>query len=100
MTQTHTPGPWHLGLSHGPLTLTDHHRIAMHGSGSAAVYSMGCSAEESEANARLIAAAPDMLEALRDAECELFYASTGSINPEAVRDALAKVRAAMIRATS
>lgn len=66
----HTPGPWPLkptgdgkrfivgeGLVEGP-----------NGYDVAEVYSDDCDQEEAEANARLIAAAPDMLDALLEAE--------------------------------
>lgn len=70
-TQTHTRGPWKIGPSGGTLT---HHEsceptpsIILPGSG-AVVAQVGCGwADDQEiANARLIAAAPELLAALED----------------------------------
>ena len=67
MTQ-HTPGPWRVALGN---------RLQVHGPKDeigwpkAVVYNAGlCSDEESQANAALIAAAPDMLAALQDIMAE------------------------------
>lgn len=57
---SHTPGPWH------SLALGTHVRAADH-SGIAKLATRNGNADEQAANARLIAAAPDMLEALREA---------------------------------
>lgn len=63
----HTPGPWHIQDDHGKRwietngnddTIAEIHRRRRMGS----VYSC----EEADANARLIAAAPDLLEALEE----------------------------------
>lgn len=67
MTTAHTPGPWHSVQNYGmgePIKLTNPTSIAMCGSGGAYVTSLGCPPEEMAANARLIAAAPDLLAAL------------------------------------
>lgn len=58
MTHKHTPGPW--VISGSSIWNTETHR---------AIYASGCKPiskrdEEGQANARLIAAAPDLLEAL------------------------------------
>lgn len=66
----HTPGPWQVGHGQGELHLTDHSRIFMPGPSSAAIYSMG-SLQESYANAHLIAAAPELLEACKEVETDL-----------------------------
>ena len=67
MSARHTPGSWHLELlpngafwvmTHAPLDMQDPPTIARRGE-------WGHNAEQSHANARLIAAAPDLLEALQ-----------------------------------
>lgn len=68
MTTQHTPGPWSVGQQefsrHGVALEGNVHVIRMHGACGAAIYSMGCEASETEATARLIAAAPALLAAL------------------------------------
>ncbi len=49
-----------------------------------------CSPEESAANARLIAAAPDLLEALKDAVCALDCCGKDYPAAEKAREAIAK----------
>jgi len=53
----HTPGPWSIRQESVWSVGTDHEMSAL-------VY--GCTDEEEEANAHLIAAAPDLLEALKE----------------------------------
>ncbi len=100
---THTPGPWPMqptgdgkrivigrGLVEGP-----------NGYEVAEVYSDDCPYDLAEANARLIAAAPDLLAALKDAERILSYFADGETSfsgpgtPKTVRDA---ARAALTKA--
>jgi hypothetical protein len=94
----HTPGPWNMveasggwligpRETDGPDYVGDVHRLAK-----------GRSDEESEANARLIATAPELLRALRDAlpfincrECELHNPYVEDIR-DAARAAIAKAR--------
>lgn len=68
MTTQHTLGPWSVGQQkfsrHGVALEGNVHVIRMHGACGAAIYSMGCQPAETEATARLIAAAPDLLESL------------------------------------
>lgn len=52
----HTPGPWAVGYPDDQTIRADGLRVA----------SVECPRKEWRANARLIAAAPDMLQALRD----------------------------------
>ena len=53
---THTPGPWHIGMRPGPMVY-----------GQLGEQVADCRGlDESQYNARLIAACPDMLEALKD----------------------------------
>ena len=58
---THTPGPWRQGMPHGACmaNIYDKKHLCI-----AEVGVFGCPVEQ-EANARLIAAAPDLLTALR-----------------------------------
>ncbi len=54
----HTPGPWKVGLPSIPDVFADDNRLI------AECYSPRISMKERQANARLIAAAPDLLESL------------------------------------
>jgi hypothetical protein len=56
----HTPGPWYVGLREDQTIFTQNLRVA----------SVECPRKEWKANARLIAAAPDMLAALQDIMAE------------------------------
>lgn len=111
-TPKHTPGPW---VFHGPgsgdkaLPITGAHREYVGSDGLICeVYYDDVTTEgaaEQEANARLIAAAPDVLEALQ--ECAVTLQSiTDSFNGEDMIDlgtdgvvALNRARAAIARAT-
>lgn len=64
--QSHTPGPWHIG---NPYRMGDRAGMApiVGGNAAVALVDIGDRYLPYEANARLIAAAPDMLEALREA---------------------------------
>lgn len=83
MTSKHTPGPWerrHLTIM-GQTSVQDAYQKV------ASVHN-DKSLENAEANARLIAAAPDMLAALVLAES---YADVmGVMTVQAIRDAIAK----------
>jgi len=61
----HTPGPWKIG-QHLPITSIGW-SVTIAEDGSAIAYVLGDKNPELRANARLIAAAPDLLEALDDA---------------------------------
>lgn len=70
---THTPGPWSVELVAGlPVIVAGRHRVgeAQVDGGIGRLKEPGVR-EEVAANARLIAAAPEMLEALKAAEREL-----------------------------
>lgn len=58
---SHTPGPWTMN-KYDELVAPDGRRIVVWGSGIA----FGQRSDETEANARLIAAAPELLEMLKD----------------------------------
>ena len=69
-THTHTPGPWHMGAGNGEGNIfSDNGRTRLEIGGttlySIAQITRGWNEVEDEANARLIAAAPEMLEALQ-----------------------------------
>ena len=70
-THTHTQGPWHVGAGNGEGSIfADNGRTRLEIGGTTlypiARMGKGWNEEEDEANARLIAAAPEMLEALRN----------------------------------
>jgi hypothetical protein len=70
MTHTHTQGPWHVGAGNGEGSIfSDNGRTRLEIGGttlySIAQITRGWNEVEDEANARLIAAAPEMLEALQ-----------------------------------
>lgn len=90
MSQKHTPGPWRYLRENGSPT-TGQHMIAGAKPGYLAEV-RDCGSEDVEANARLIAAAPDMYEALK-----ALYNSIDScveLNPKV----LFKARAAIAKA--
>jgi hypothetical protein len=69
-TDTHTQGPWHVGAGNGEGSIfSDNGRTRLEIGGttlySIAQITRGWNEAEDEANARLIAAAPEMLEALQ-----------------------------------
>jgi hypothetical protein len=65
-TATHTPGPWDIDArGQGRPIIMAHH--SPHGPMAVCEMRYKPTLEEAEANARLIAAAPDLLAALRDA---------------------------------
>jgi hypothetical protein len=113
----HTPGPWDYvpaNEHHGPYVTTDY------GSTVADLYMLSKPRpwetdqtpkpihflhEMADANARLIAAAPEMLEALKDAEAGLSFAGADVVVPEGTfvptpTLALRAVRAAIAKATT
>ena len=69
-THTHTQGPWHMGAGNGEGSIfSDNGRTRLEIGGttlySIAQITRGWNEVEDEANARLIAAAPELLEALQ-----------------------------------
>lgn len=77
----HTPGPWH--FANGVQIRSDKHQIAK-------VWMMR--GGEGAANARLIAAAPDMLEVLEAVETLVTRDRHDDINIDSLRAVIAKVR--------
>jgi hypothetical protein len=57
-TQKHTPGPWHLNFKPGPIVYSEQ------GEQVANLFEPLIDAKENRANARLIAASPELLDAL------------------------------------
>lgn len=88
----HTPGPWFVGGE------TDHGEILICSDARPTICAVDPGAREwcTQANARLIAAAPKMLEALRRASLALAFASEQS---EAMRDDYRAVSEAIAEAT-
>jgi hypothetical protein len=101
-TQSHTPGPWQTGAGachtvFAAYKVDGHQRQIAH----CATQSgrVDYDSRESFANARLIAAAPELLEALRAmVDHVLHYAATPYAHSDAARDA-ANARAAIAKAT-
>lgn len=104
MPNTHqamyTPGPWKLGkytFSPDGVSLNGEvNRVFMPGATSAVVYSMGADEPIVTATARLIAAAPELLEA-----CEVAFAELENHKgvPGVLEHILPCIRAAIARAT-
>ena len=109
MSQKHTPGPWHMGEGNGKGSIfkTGEGRMRFEQPGGTTLYPIcamvrGWNDQEDEANARLIAASPEMLEALRGADAAIKYAMAAA-NTEADYSAICAiqdaVRAAIANAT-
>lgn len=95
MTTQHTQGPWHVTTNqHGHWIYDKKGYLVSNASGN--IYETNAAIE---ANARLIAAAPDLLEALLLCECEIsMHKGLAWSNAEAVNDAIAKARTAIAKA--
>ncbi|NQV21847.1 MAG: hypothetical protein HQ511_10580 [Rhodospirillales bacterium] len=63
MTDKHTPGPWHVGIKQAEQIVYTKNGWAV---ANATVYHGNQDRDETKANARLIAEAPAMLDALQD----------------------------------
>ena len=92
---THTPGPWHLSDETNPLITNERGDVDV-----AQVFFyndglVGSLRPDAYADARLLAAAPDLLEALKACERALF----GLGDDHRIDSAWAKSRAAIARAT-
>ncbi len=105
----HTPGPWRFSdntkwWKTNPFSVTVPKK-GVHGTAVANIPARATiSMEEAQANARLIAAAPDLLEALdslaRYADtCELFIKETHPGKAAALRERVTNARAAIAKAT-
>lgn len=87
MNTQHTTGTWHVGVDKADKIIFDAHGWAV---ANATVYHGKTYEEKARANARLIAAAPDLLAAL-----EMVYSNAGE-SPEWIRS---KITAAIEKAT-
>jgi hypothetical protein len=90
MTTNHTPGPWIAQLNQ---VGADYVHIGTEGPDGVCEVQWNGSDENQEANARLIAAAPDLLETL-----EKIASSDGSLHGTCVRDLKEIARAAINKA--
>jgi len=95
MSTQHTPGPWTL-KPHG--VIAGGKTIQLPGGEAQQQVAMACILDDGdqEANARLIAAAPEMLKALRRAVLALAFAAESS---KAMQDDYEAVSAAIAKAT-
>jgi hypothetical protein len=92
-TTQHTPGPWQISADGQRVLDSDGEGVL------ATVYGAACADQDGAANARLIAAAPDLLAALQNAANVLAALATGqlkSVRPDS--PALAKARVAISKA--
>lgn len=95
LSNTHTPGPWHLGLSQSGRRFVYSSRGEQPLMPNVKLNKTGVT-REMEANARLIAAAPEMLEALKSAEN--FVDDHSEESYAAGQTLLARIRAAISKA--
>ncbi len=106
-TPTHTPGPWQLGgwgevyspgimpmAAAGPLPTA--YKIAKVPFGSETTNALGVRAEESRANQRLIAAAPDLLAALMSLTDKIEKGTV--VSTDSRLDIITQARAAIAKA--
>lgn len=99
-----TPGPWYVRGSYGNVIAAEGREVAI---ASVNVYvSRGVSIEQSQIDAALIAAAPELYAenqrlraALERAEVTLLSASRGRLTPDEINDAAYEARAAIAKAT-
>lgn len=87
----HTPGPWHVGINPGPMVYDEH------GEQIADCRAVGYDNGGNMANAALIAAAPDLLEACKTAENWLGEYETGP--DSGLHGLLEQLRAAIAKAS-
>lgn len=107
-TTKHTPGPWHIGSGNGEGSIfADNGRTRLE-IGGTTLYPI-CQVnrkwedEEDEANARLIAAAPELLQAIKDLfrECAMVHKSWGNDdNTEEAAAAIKRAKDAIANATA
>ena len=106
-TTKHTPGPWHIGVGNGEGSIfADNGRTRIE-IGGTTLYPI-CQVnrkwedEEDEANARLIAAAPELLQAIKDLfrECAMVHKSWGDgANTKEADAAIKRAKDAIAKAT-
>jgi hypothetical protein len=101
----HTPGPWHNIHNCQSWSILGPDRLGRDGVTSSPVAVIVKSSPEAKANARLIAAAPELLEALTRAIEHSGYLISGPTHPDVAEDEgeprwLAHARAAIAKATA
>lgn len=99
----HTPGPWHWDsdpIKGDPLNRV-RYRVVAEGRTITQCYYTSDETGQAEADARLIAAAPDLLRAAREAEAyvTIARASLAADRREAIESVLPNLRAALAKAT-
>lgn len=88
MSTAHTPGPWHIGMRPGPIV------YGPKGEQVADLRGDLLPKDESAANLRLIAAAPDLLAALRAVDMECREIGSGDVSiPSYIMDLIMQVMA-------
>lgn len=97
MTYTYTPGPWNIftdGTTAAGIVKYQENSPYNDGRDSVLICSFEglCSHDETESNANLIAAAPELLEALEDVECNLGLCDLDDDTCAKIRAAIAKAR--------
>ena len=94
MKNTHTPGPWYIGhhTEHNGEKSIDIRKCFDTPPAPSEIYQIARLPEAAEANARLIAAAPDLLQVVEDylLLCQL-HDYIGAV-PDAARSAIAKAK--------
>ena len=104
MTTPHTPGPWALSINEGwttnPFSVTVRRRGVHQTTLANIPHRATVSPQEQEANARMIAAAPDLLEALTwVTRCACMPGPAGTTVYAIGDEHMAKARAAIAQAT-
>ena len=98
-TDAHTQGPWHTGIGNSDGSIFSDTGRMRYEQGTVlypiATMVRGWNDDEDTANAKLVAAAPCMFEALRKCECELAMHRSTASNPEAWEEALTAARRAL-----
>ena len=106
MTYNHTPRAWQVDRDHQTRTATDPITICAGSPDIAETWQTvavvsGCGElgeQERDANARLIAAAPELLEALQELEQRLDYTKSGAFSYDDRAECLGLARAAITKA--
>ncbi len=93
--QSHTPGPWKVSIYETPRNRTNPRQVTVVASG----MTIRVSGFNQDANATLIAAAPEMLETLRMAEQLLHNILIGNSSRQEVDEKVPFITATIIKAT-
>lgn len=97
MSAAHTPGPWVAGLNDVPYAGLDFECWTVDGP-DGGICTVDSSVDEREANARLIAAAPELLEALQELASEVATAGLSLALLDRLDASHFKARAAIAKA--